>query len=282
MALPLIMMAGAGILSGAQYLLKRQDEKKGETMLADFQSDIYNGPMAGTQMGDWYANQAQQAVSTRSGFFDEMATPRLEELQNAYGTQLNTMQQNQQAAQASMADRFSQTNTGIANTLSNQYNADLKVFAETQNQFKSAMNALDNPSNLNSVTALYNMFNLIEPGGRVTQNEDGTFSGAGDVGNRFSNWLNEMQGEGLTPDTIEEIRDAIWQQYSQRYEQSVRRKQYYEDEMNKLSGEGRNVRSPIGRLGIDWSLNQMPNNEPVIPIEEQPAPPGFSLTRPGG
>ena len=260
MALPLLLLAGAGILGGGQFLLKKMDDRRKQSLFDGFQQQLQGTGQMQDPMAQAALGQAQRMVD--DGSFLERNSGQLENLINNYGYAQAQAQAAEQNRLAQMQDAYSQTNIGIAQDLQTRYNSELSEFAETQTQFRAAMNALENPSNLNSVTTLYNLFNILEPGGRVTANEDGTFTGIGDSGNQFANWLNQMTGEGLTQDTIKEITESIWQQYAPRLERARAVKGWYEGEMQALSGAGRNVRSPVGSLGVDWRLNQYPSPDP--------------------
>lgn len=275
MALPLLMMAGAGILGGGQYLLKKMDDRRSESLLGDLEAKVQASGAAGTTLGDMYMSAGERLASGNTLL--QRNSGEIEDLLGGFDMAMLQQEQQQAAQLAQMQDAYSQTNMGIARDLQTRYNSEMSEFAETQTQFRAAMNALDNPSNLNSVTTLYNLFNILEPGGRVTQNEDGTFTGIGSGGNRVSGWLNDMQGKGLTDATIKEITDSIWQQYAPRLERAREVKKWYDGEMQAIGGAGRNVRSPVGSLGINWDLNQYP------PDMGQPndVPDGYSLPEGG-
>ena len=124
---------------------------------------------------------------------------------------------------------------------------------------------------------------IIEPGGRVTQNEDGMFTSAGGLSARFTNWLNEAAGEGLSSKSIEEIRDALNRQYVPSWEAANRARVTLEQQMERMRASGRNVQSPIGNLGIEWGANVTDRNQldaqtvaPQMPAATAPKiPPGF-------
>jgi hypothetical protein len=278
MALPLLglMALGIGVSGGMQFLGHRADERKADSMLDDFVPQ-FTGPDAHI-LNAQYQNMAQQIGDASPGFLSEPGgkSQAAQSFLDQYQNDMVRSQLGQAQMQREMQDAYSQTNRGIADQLDQDYNRDLRTFAETQNQFRSAMQALENPSNINSVATLYNFFNILEPGGRVTENEDGTFAAAGSAGNRWASWLNEMRGGGLTEVSRKEIVDAIWAQYGTRWEQANRQKRQYEQELRDIEASGRKVTSPIGRLGIDWSMNQLGGLEgPPRTTKGPPLPPGY-------
>lgn len=259
MALPLLGLlgVGAGILGGGQFLLKKMDDRRSESLLGDLQSAVANSGQFGQLYGDRFLHQAQ-ALADSGNLLNRTSGGVQSLLQNFQsGAMQYAMQQQQRELE--MANAYSKTNEGRFRDLQTRYNSELSDFAEVQTQFKAAFNALDNPSNLNGITALYNLFSILEPGGRVTQNEDGTFTGLGDAGNRFANWMNEWMGEGLSEATRQEIMDSLYAQYNPRWLRANNVKRWYDNEIKNMSQSGYNVRSPVGSLGIDWQLNQVPD-----------------------
>ena len=172
--------------------------------------------------------------------------------------------------QTARAEKVRAEQTAASNQFDQDWARDVGQFAEVvQPSFQKALLALENPNSADSVSALYNFFNIIEPGGRVTENEDGSFSGIGGGSGRIANWLNEMRGEGLSDVTRDQIIESIWKQYTPEYERAGRQKTYYEQLLEASRGMyGEGIQSPIGRQGIDWSLQQDPREVPTQTVTQ--------------
>jgi hypothetical protein len=279
------MLAGAGMLGGGQYLLSKMDEKREKGMLSDFREYASSSPLAQSGLADGLLSglESNAANSSLLG----RTSGQTQSLINDFMKMDTEFQQDQMQLQAEMQDAYSKSNLGQAEQLQTNWEQAQKEFGGVQKQMQSAMLALENPSNLNSITSLYNLFAIIEPGGRVTQNEDGTFTGTGNGGNRLANWANEWRGEGLTPASIKEISESLWAQYTPKLENARRVKSFYENKMSQIQASGRNVQSPIGSLGIDFGLNQFSDSAPQAanPNKDEPTlrptlPPGLSYTNP--
>jgi hypothetical protein len=269
MALPFLAM-GLGLLGGKAYLQSKEDARTADETLQQAESWLANRP-------DWAAQNAGyleqlENLRTNQGFFSDdtgLAQSYLQNMQRDYDTQ-------QAQAEADKARRIAATNQ-----FDQDWARDVGQFAEVvQPSFQKALLALEDPNSADSVAALYNFFNIIEPGGRVTENEDGSFRGIGGSGGRIANWLNEMRGEGLSDVTRDQIIESIWKQYTPEYERAVRQKGYYEKLMETSQGMyGQGIQSPIGRQGIDWSLQQDPRQVQTETVTEgQPkVPTGWRL-----
>lgn len=277
MALPLIAALGAGILGGGRYLMNRADERKAQGLAATAESFLANSTLAqaapGQAMGILNAIQGELQ---NDSFLDTGSAARVQSLMDAAMAQNANIEQGQAQAAQQAAIRNFDRSTAVTNQLDQDYNRDLRVFGSVvQPAFRQALSALENPNSADSVAALYNFFNIVEPGGRVTENEDGSFTGIGGSGARLANWFNQMRGEGLSENTREQIISAIWKQYQPQFERAKRQKSQYERDLRRYGQQGLDVRSPVGRLGIDYSLNQAPPAPGPIQV-----PQGYTTTPP--
>jgi hypothetical protein len=256
MPLPLLLGIGAGILGGAQYLMKKEDDRETESLLAQMQAQAPGTALGSAGYADPYLAAAQRTADN-AGFF-ETSSDRVQSIYDKLLFDSAQYQQQQAQKQAERAWQMQQSSIGITDQLDQDYNRDLKSFGQiVQPAYRQAMAALENPNSADSVAALYNFFNIVEPGGRVTENEDGSFSSIGGAGAEIANWLNKMRGEGLSGATTDQIKKAIYNQFKPQYERAVRQRQQYERDLEYYGNQGYNVRSPIGRQGIDWTAPQV-------------------------
>ena len=125
-----------------------------------------------------------------------------------------------------------------------------------------------------AVAALYNFFNILEPGGRVTENEDGSFTGIGGTGSKFANWMNGIRGNGLDDTTRKQILSAINNQYGSQLDRARKQRAYYDKQVESYNNQGYNVNSPVGSLGIDYDsplVNPNQQAPPLTPAQQKAA-----------
>lgn len=248
MALPLLLAAGAGILGGAQYLMKKGDEREAASLLDGY--DFSLPGLQGQQESAWMDNQAGSLMDRELGFLNASKAQQAQQLRDLHQQRFGQINQGMAAQQKQhYANSISRSDQ-----LDADYNRDLKQFGGiVQPAYQQAVNALGPGMNsADSVAALYNFFNIMEPGGRVTENEDGSFTGIGGGGAKLANWFNKMRGDGLDGETRKQILDAINNQYRPQLERARKQEQFYNNRMREYGDMGLDVQSPVGSLGIDY------------------------------
>lgn len=278
MALPLLMAMGAGILGGGQYLLKKQDQRKAQSLIPDVQSAIANSPFAGTQYGMQIENYAQ--AMAEDGSLLNRNSGQIQALMGTVANNTLAYEQNQQAmaqeaairsgqAQQAMQNRMADRAFSLSDQLDQDYRSDLEDFGQFQDSYRKGMNAINTNSSADALAAAFNFYNLIEPGGIVRDDERGEFKSVGGAGAGFANLLNEIKGKGLTPKSRKQLEQAMNNQYKPRQERARRQFDYYQDQVGRARRAGYNVASPIGSQGIDWSE-----------VSDAPLPPGQTVAAP--
>jgi hypothetical protein len=270
-----MMAGGMGLLGGGRYLLNKEDDRRAANTRAGLESFLASSaiPQA-QQMG--ILNQAQLNEQNDS-WLNLGNNARTQSLLD-YAMQADSQYRELGAQQARAAQqRITDRGFTLSDQLDADYNRDLKVFGGVvQPAFQKALNALDEgATSADTVAALYNFFNIIEPGGRVTENEDGMFQSIGGMPSQVSNWLNQIRGKGMDSETRRQILDAIWKQYQPEYMRAKRQRDQYQRDIAAMRKQGYQVRSPIGRLGINYDLNQIPEWATGGSKDQPPIPPGY-------
>ena len=258
MALPLLLAAGAGILGGAQYLMKRQDQARANSMFSQMQSDLANSALSAQDQNQILA-RAQNAIDNDSFWNRQMVTSQLENL-SGYALQADankraTFAANQFAMQQQMVrDSFARQDQMDAD-----YNRDLGEFQQVQVARDQALASLgDGHNSADKIAALYNFFSIIDPGRAVQGNEAALFNSVGGLSAKGENWWNGLFGKGINDTSREEILQAIERQYQPKYENAQRVKSYYDRQYKDYWNRGYRFVDPAGSLGIRW--NDQPRN----------------------
>lgn len=269
MALPILLAAGAGILGGGQYLLKKMDERRSASLLDKFQAQL-----PATQYGQQNYEQAMdmaRMIADSGGLLNRTSGDL-----SSFMTQYLQGAQNQDALAHQRAVEAANLNfdrsTAITNQMDQDYNRDLGTFGNmVQPAYKRAMDALEGNNSADQIAALYNFFQIVEPGGRVTENEDGSFTGVGGSGSRLANWFNALRGDGLDEKSRQQIIGAIHRQYKSQYDNAERRRYAHERRLREYQNQGYNPMSPVGNLGIDWTPPVAPGSTSGLTPEQQAA-----------
>lgn len=266
MALPLlgILAAELGVLGGVQFLRNKADDKSAEGAAQQFQSFMSpggagapiaaNNPLAAAGLID----RMLQIRESEDGFLNTGKTAGI----NSLFAEAQALLENQQAQELVDYERGQKTldrNTTLTDQLDQDYRADLGTFGQVvQPAFRKILAALDNPNSADSLASVYNFFNIVEPGGIVRDPETQAYRGIGGKGSQIANWLNEWRGQGLTAPTRKQIIDAVWNQYAPEWERAQAQKRKYESDLQNYQAQGYNPRTPVGRQGINWDINQIP------------------------
>lgn len=259
MALPLLMMAGAGILGGTQYLMKKQDDEKVQSLLPDFNSAMASSPFAGTP-GAMMMEQKAQRIAQDDSFFASNKSGEIESmLDNLQGA---TFQQQQMAAnqyaqsrQATAARAF-----GLSDQLDTDYRRDLGDLSTFQDTYRKGMQALQSNSKADILASAFNFYNLIEPGGIVRDDERDAYQATSSAATNFVNLLNDIQGKGLTESTAKQLANAMTTQYKPRYDRGQRQLGFYQERIGQYRKAGYDVASPVGSQGIDFQYGAQEYN----------------------
>ena len=269
MALPFLAM-GLGLLGGKAFLAERRDKRDlGQSMLEAENFLMDNPEFAEANPG--YLSSFEN-IRGNQGFFSD-DSGQAESL-------LNAMRADEKLHRAA-GEKAEDRRLAIQNQFDQDWARDVGQFTEViQPSFQKALLALENPNSADSVAALYNFFNIVEPGGRITENEDGSFTGIGGSAAGFANMLNKWRGDGLSDETRKQIMSSIWKQYTPEMERAQRQKVKYEADIERMRGlYGQDIQSPIGRQGGNWSLNQMPPGygQPTEQPQRPPVPQGMTV-----
>lgn len=288
MALPLLMLAGAGILGGSQYLLKKQDQKRADGMFGALQSQMQNSALP-PMIQDSILARGQDMIANDSFWNRSMVSSQLDQLSNNAMVANNNyvMQQQEMAQQMKIASGQAQRERSfqLANEVEADYNRDLKDFGTFQDSYAKGVRALESNSSADAMAAVYNFFNLVEPGGIVRDGETAQFRDVGGTKSKIVNLLNGIQGKGLDPRAARELQTAMRNQYLDRYGRAKRQRDYYQERIDGYRSAGYDVWSPVGSLGIDYGYNPDPTGgqmQPRGPIDLTRPQPTKQLIRDAG
>jgi hypothetical protein len=269
MALPLLLGLGLGYMGGAQFLMKKRSDSEAQSLFD--QTDFAAMPgLDGEEAAAQYEAQAQSLLGEESGFFDAGKYNKMHDLTAAYNSEFGARQTHQKEMEKLNWER----SLNRTDAIEQDYNRDLKTFGSVvQPAYLQAVAALGpNMNSADAVAALYNFFNIMEPGGRVTENEDGSFSGIGGKGSQFANWMNAIRGGGLDEKTKSQILSAVNNQYGSQLDRARRQRAYYDKEVSRYNEQGYSVNSPVGSLGIDYdSPLASPTPRPPLTDAQQKA-----------
>lgn len=269
MALPFLAL-GLGLLGGKAYLQTKSDTRESNSLLNEMEGFLASNPDF-AQANPQYQH-SMETLRNNQGFLSDDAD---------MASSLLTRMRSDDQLQRAQAEKTQEQQLAIQNQFDQDWARDVGQFTEViQPSFQKALLALDNPNSADSVAALYNFFNIVEPGGRVTENEDGSFTGIGGSAAGFANMLNKWRGDGLSDETRQQIMTSIWKQYTPEMERAQRQKVKYEADIERMRGlYGQDIQSPIGRQGGNWSLNQMPPGygQPTEQPQLPPVPQGMTV-----
>ena len=261
MALPLLMLAGAGLLGGGQYLLSKMDEKREAGMLSDFREYATNSPLANSGMADGLLNQLESTADSSSLL--GRTSSQTQSLINDFQQKDFAFQQAQVAGQQANGTAAFNAAMTQSSQLQDDYRTDFQQFAEYQNVVGGIKGALEANDSANTLASVFNFFNILEPGGIVRESESGQYRAQGGTSQQWANWMNDIQGKGLTAKTAKQIWGAVQNQYTPRYEQAQRKKGAYDRRLEELRAYGVNAINPSGSQGINWEID--PNETLALP-----------------
>ena len=258
-------------MGGAQFLMKKRDDKDAQSLFD--QTDFAALPgLDGADAAARYQVQAQSLLDQETSFFDAGKAGRMQDLRAAYNSEFGARNDHLQAMEKQNYERSKHW----SDQLDQDYNRDLRAFGSVvQPAYQQAVRALGPEMNsADAVAALYNFFNILEPGGRVTENEDGSFTGIGGTGSKFANWMNGIRGNGLDDTTRKQILSAINNQYGSQLDRARKQRAYYDKQVESYNNQGYNVNSPVGSLGIDYDsplVNPNQQAPPLTPAQQKAA-----------
>jgi hypothetical protein len=182
------------------------------------------------------------------------------------------------------------------NTATNELQADYtKAFGDlgaTQDAYRRGLAAFEGGSQADALAGLYSFFQTMEPGGRITDNEQGAFEGHGGFANQIAGMMNRIKGEGLTAKTRAEFASALGGLYKPRYDRGKRQLTTFEQRIANMQARGIGVQRSdvVGSEGIDFDFGvQTPNIRsgklaPGVEVDPETGdpelPPGFTSTNP--
>lgn len=202
MALPLLLLAGAGILGGGGYLLKKADQRRAESMLGAFEEQLANSPFANTPYGQQMQQMAQGIVQNNS-LLDGSASQDIESMMAAVTN--NTLGwQNAQANRAVQSGALREQN---AMAYQNDVQADSRAARERwggiQNTARSMVELIDTgQANAFEATRLiYQYLDLLAPGEIKTEADINAIANAGGaIGALAQKWLTAMGSPDVVND----------------------------------------------------------------------------------
>jgi len=281
MALPLLMLAGAGILGGGRFLLERQEAQL-RTQQAEqaqgYLEQYLQGPGAALAQAD---PQAGAAAAVQLAADPGNLTAILSGLENRRTAIPGQLSQQQAANMAQTVE--------ATNRLQTDYTKGLGDLAATQDAYKRGLAAFEGGTQSDAIAALYSFFQTIEPGGRITESEQGQFEGHGGISNQIAGMLNSIRGQGLTAKTRQEFSETLGRLYAPRYQRGRQQLRAFEQRIQNRIDQGLNVNRSdvIGGLGIDFDFGPQqqriggPPPPPALGNDGLPAlPPGFTRTDP--
>lgn len=290
MALPLLLAAGAGILGGAQYLMKRQDQEVAQNKLNDFASQLQSSSLAGTQAGEQLLAAGQSRIDNDSFWDRGRVSGQIDQAMDALSN-FNTSEminQRNRVAQSGVAQRnaLMQGNQQISAQLQDDYSRDFKEFNNVQNLERAAINALNSGDREGTLFAAFNIAKLLDPASVARESETGAIINSGGASNNLVNAILAFQGDAANPKTRQNLLEAIQQQTQPRYDDARARQQWYRDTINEYNQRGYDLISPIGSQNIRdepsylLSGSAPPSTTATGTADERPPPPGYSLTPP--
>lgn len=198
MALPLLLGVGAGILGGAQYLLKKADDKRAASMLDHFESMPAIPGLTGPQSTAMYMGEAGRIMQDQ-GFFDATKSQRMEALTNSYmQAYAGGLQAQQQAEQ-----RYQQNNANAITDL-RQIEADASQrYAGIQGTMRTVENLISsgNFTHQDLYAVVYQMAEALDPGAIKTEDDINNIIANNSFLSRASATISNWTG-GEAPDEI--------------------------------------------------------------------------------
>lgn len=290
MALPLLLAAGAGILGGTQYLMKRQDQEVARNKFADFSSQLQSSSLAGTAAGDQLLAAGQSRIDNDSFWHRGKVSTQIDQamtsLSNFNQAELLRGREALMQSQTAQRNAMLQANQQVSAQLQDDYSRDFKEFNNVQNLERAAVNALNSGDREGTLFAAFNIAKLLDPASVARESETGAIINSGGASNNLVNAILAFQGDAANPKTRQNLLEAIQQQTAPRYEDARARQKWYQGAINEYNQRGYDIISPIGSQNVREAPSYLlegstpQDSRAAIPIEKRPPPPGFTLTPP--
>lgn len=158
MALPLLLAAGAGILGGAQYLMKKHDQRQANNSFIKLQGQLQDSALAPSTQDQILAT-AQSMLENDSFFNRKSVNSQLQALQNGSITAHQAALHHQQNLAAQQAAAWNSSNEARLSQVYEQRQAADTTFGTVQDQAR-IVDSLFNSGDL-SGNNLYAMVNAV-------------------------------------------------------------------------------------------------------------------------
>jgi hypothetical protein len=279
MALPLLMLAGAGILGGGQYLLQKADEKRSASMIDNMHSIAQNSNYG--RMGGFDATlSAAQSIAQNSSLINRTSGDIAQMMQGMADTERAFNDSNAAAAQARQL-AWQDSNEGHLASLQGQRQANQVTFGKVQDQARVVESLYNNGSlSGNNLQGMINAIARMQfPNEALNEGDINRVISGSPV---LAQWQNKISG--LTGDADKDLADSIYNMgrdlYKGFYSNYEAGKANVDDQVERMRRQGYLPTDRVDRRfgtfdpGYQWATPAQP---PVTTI-----PPGVDPNDPEG